>query len=395
MSKTGFNTQAVHAGERQDESGALDTPVVQSSAFAFASAADARARFEDPSDSLIYGRWRNPTVEAFERAMAALEGAEEAVATSSGMAAIEGAIATFVAPGDEVLAPLGLYAETAKLLRERLARFGVTTRYVDMTDLSEVDAAWTDATRLVWCETPANPVLAIYDIAALSERARKRKALLAVDATFATPFHQVTLAEGADLVVHSATKAIGGHGDVIGGVVCGASSLVHDVRRETIRGAGAMMAPMSAWLLARGLRTLGLRMAQMSASAATLAARLEADPRVAWVSYPGLDSHPQHALAVRQMRRGFGAVVAFEVEGGLDAGARAYDNLALITRAVSLGDVRTLATHPASTTHSSMPPEQRHAAGIRDGLFRLAVGIEDVEDLWADLDQALDYSSKS
>lgn len=386
----GFATRAVHAGESPDgATGGVEAPLVRSSAFAFESAADARAQFEGKTEGCIYGRWRNPNVASFEAKMAALEGAEAAVALASGMAAVEAALTVGLGVGDRVLAPLGVYAETAKLLRGRLARFGIGADFVDMRDLDAVERSWTDATRVVWCETPANPRLTLYDIEALSALARARGARLVVDGTFATPYHQQPLSLGADLVVHSATKAIGGHGDALGGVVSGPAEPVAAIREDAVRTGGAILSPDAAWLLARGLRTLPLRMERASANAATLAARLEADPRVATVAYPGLASHPQHPLARRQLRRGFGALVAFELRGGRVAGERCYDRLRLITRAVSLGDVRSLITHPASTTHASMPEPQRRAAGITDGLFRLSVGIEDVEDLWADLDAAM------
>lgn len=385
-----FDTVAVHAGDAPDPShGGVEGPIVLANAYAFESAVDAAAQFAGEREGYIYSRWRNPTVEAFEQKLAALEGAEAAVACASGMAAVHGAMLASVRAGDHVIAPRGIYAETAKLLRTVLERFGVRFDFVDLTSLDAVDAAWRPETRLVWAETPANPVLDLHDVAALAARCRERGATLAVDSTFATPYHQRPLELGADLVVHSATKAIGGHGDAVGGVVAGPAARVAEVRELAVRAAGGVISPMNAWLLSRGLRTLGLRMARASATAAELAARLEAHPAVAWVRYPGLASHPHHALATRQMQRGFGAMIAFELRGGLEAGARAYDAFSLITRAVSLGDLRTLVTHAASTTHRSLPAAQREAGGLTDGLFRLAVGIEDVDDLWADLTQAL------
>ncbi|HJL21970.1 MAG TPA: aminotransferase class I/II-fold pyridoxal phosphate-dependent enzyme, partial [Polyangiaceae bacterium LLY-WYZ-15_(1-7)] len=296
--------------------------------------------------------------------------------------------------GGHVLAPRGIYAETAKLLRTHFERFGVRFDFVDMTDLAAVEAALGADTRVVWCETPANPTLAVYDIAALAERARSVGAALVVDSTFATPYHQHPLELGADLVVHSATKGIGGHGDALGGVAVGSREKVDAVRSVAVRAAGGVLAPHNAWMLSRGLRTLGLRMERSSANAQELAQRLEADERIARVFYPGLASHPQHSVAARQMKRGFGALVAFELVGGLPAGRRAYDAFEVLTRAVSLGDLRTLVSHPASTTHFSMPAAQRAAAGISDGLFRMSVGVEDVEDLWEDLDRAMGAAAR-
>lgn len=383
-----FDTLAAHGPSVEGDS--LQPPLQLTTAYRFANAADAAGRF-DGSGGEIYQRWRNPSVVHFERALARLEGAEAAVAFGSGMGAISSVVGALVGAGEHVVAPLSVYAETAKVLRGPFARLGIRTTFVDATDPAAVAAAIETDTRLIAIETPANPVLALTDIAALAAIAREAEAALMVDSTFATPFHQRPLAHGADLVVHSATKGIGGHGDVLGGVVAGARAHVDRIREHGVRSMGAILAPQSAFLLDRGMRTLALRMERASANAAELARRLEADPRVGLVRYPGLPSHPQHELARRQMDRGFGAMVAFEVAGDapLEAGRALYDALTLIVRAVSLGDTHTLVTHPASTTHASMSPEQRAAAGIGDGLLRLAVGIEAVEDLWRDLDRAL------
>jgi methionine-gamma-lyase len=387
--RPGPSTLAVHGGDDVDpETGALDAPLVMSSAFAFADARDAVKRFEDDGEGFVYGRWGNPTVAAFEAKMAALEGAEAAAGFASGMGAIVGAIGAFTSAGDHVVAPRGVYAETSRALTAHFARFGVTTTFVDTSSPGRIAEAIDPRTRVVWVETPANPTLAVTDLADAKRQAGD--ALLFVDSTFATPFHQNPLRHGADLVVHSATKGIGGHGDVIGGVVAGGAEHVARVRDVGGRIGGATMSPMSAWLLARGARTLALRQNRASATAATLAERLDGDPRVSVVHYPGLASHPGYAVAVRQMERGFGALLSFEVAGGEARGRRAHDGVRLITRAVSLGDVRTLITHPASTTHHSMPRDRRLEAGITDGLMRLSVGIEDVEDLWSDLDRALE-----
>lgn len=373
-----FDTDAVHGGTAR---------IDLTSAFVFDDADHARREFADPRSGRVYSRWNNPTVRAFETHLARLEGAEDAVATASGMAAISGVLSAFLDVGDHVIAPLSVYAESAKVLRERFARFGVETSFVDMRDLDAVDAAMRERTRIIWCETPANPRLAVYDIAELAKRCDD--AMLIVDATFATPYHQRALELGAHVVVHSATKGLGGHGDAIGGVVASSRSVCERVHDDAIRAGGSVMSPWVAFLLSRGIQTLGLRMQRASASALELAQRLRAHPKVSAVHYPGLDDHPDHALAKRQMQRGFGAMLAFELEGGLEAGQTAYDRFELITRSVSLGDNRTLVTHPASTTHKSMPAEQREKAGIGEGLFRLSVGIEDVEDLWRDLDVAL------
>ncbi|MDQ3034418.1 MAG: PLP-dependent aspartate aminotransferase family protein [Myxococcota bacterium] len=383
-------TLAVHAGEEPDpRTGALEPPIVLASAYAFESADDAAAQFRGEQDGWIYSRWRNPTVESFERKIAALEQAGECVALASGMAAVHASIIANVRAGEHVIAPRSVYGEAARLMREVLPRFGIETVFVDQTDLGAIEAAWDERTRVLYAETPANPNLACCDLRALSELAHAHGAVLIVDGTFATPWHQRPLAHGADLVLHSATKAICGHGDAIGGVVSGASDRVMEVRKLGVRACGGTMSPTTAAMLARGVRTLGLRMERASASALELSRRLEADVRISRVFYPGLASHPQHAIAQRQMEGGFGAMIAFEVAGGLDAGKRCHDAVQVIARAVSLGDVRSLLTHPATTTQTSMPREQRLAAGVTDGLMRLSVGIEDVEDLWDDLDRAL------
>lgn len=390
MTDRRFDTLAVHAGEEPDPAtGALDPPVVLSSAFAFADAEDAAGRFAGSREGPIYTRWRNPTVDALEAKIAALEGAEACVALGSGMAAVHAAIAALVSAGDHVVAPSGLYAETARLLRGHFARFGVATSFVDTTDPSAIEAAMRPETRVVYIETPANPTLAITDVAEAARIAHAGGARLVVDSTFATPYHQRPLALGADLALHSATKALSGHGDVVGGVVSGSTVDVARVREEGVRTCGAALSPLSAMLIARGARTLALRMERASGSALELARRLEEHPAIARVAYPGLPSHPGHAVAGRQMQRGYGALIAFEVKGGLGAGARAYDAVRLIARAVSLGDVRSLLTHAASTTHASLSAAQRAEAGIGEGLMRLSVGVEDVEDLYADLEQAL------
>jgi len=384
------STLAVHGGEVPDAStGAMEPPVVLSSAFAFASADDAAARFRGEGEGLIYGRWENPTVRALEKKVAALEGAEDALALASGMAAVSASVESFVGAGDHVILPRSIYAETARLGRERWPRFGIEVTFADATSVSAIEAALTPKTKVVYLETPANPTLALSDISAIAALAHAHSALVVVDSTFGTPYHQQPLALGADLSVHSATKAISGHGDTLGGVIAGSKVLIDRVRDESVRMQGAVMSPLVAMLIARGARTLFVRMERASASAFELSRRLAQHPQIERVHYPGLATHPQHAIAAAQMQRGFGAMIAIEVRGGLPAGKAAYDRLEVFSRAVSLGDVRSLATHPASTTAVSMPRQARLDAGIGDGLIRLSVGIEDVEDLYADLDAAL------
>jgi methionine-gamma-lyase len=387
-------TACVHAGEAPDaETHALDVPIVLSSAFGFASADEAAAAFQGKNDAYIYGRWGNPTVEALEGKLAALEGTADACATASGMAAVSGAVMALCAQGDHVVAPRSMYGESARLLRERLPRFGIETTFVDATAPGAYEAALRPSTRLLYIETPANPNLAVADIAAIVALARARGLATLADNTFATPFAQTPHALGVDVVVHSMTKALGGHGDAIGGCVCGDREPVSRIRDLVVKGFGGVISPFTAYLVSRGLRTFALRQRQQCASAARLAARLAGHPRVAAVHHPSLPTHPGHALALRQMHA-HGGLLSFELraeagESALQLGRRVLDSVRTITHAVSLGDVRSLLVHPASTTHSTMPPDARAAAHISDGLLRLSVGIEGVDDLWRDLSTAL------
>jgi methionine-gamma-lyase len=296
--------------------------------------------------------------------------------------------------GDHVVAPRSMYAESARLLRERLPRFGIETTFVDATDTRAYDRAIRENTRLLYIETPANPNLAISDVEAIVALARSRGLKTLADNTFATPFAQNPHALGVDLVVHSMTKALGGHGDAIGGCVCGAPEQVARVRDLVVKGFGGVISPFTAFLVSRGLRTFALRQRQQCASAAAIATRLVDHPRVAVVHHPSLPGHPGHQLAGRQMHA-YGALLSFELRErpgttSIDAGRRVLEGVRVITHAVSLGDVRSLLVHPASTTHSTMPPEARAAANISDGLLRLSVGIESTDDLVRDLTAALD-----
>ncbi len=385
--RRGPSTLSVHAGERRDANQALEAPLVLSSAFAFSSADEAAAAFRGEGDHYIYGRWGNPTVDELEAKVAALEGGEGAVATASGMTAVTGALLSRLVAGDHVVAPLAFYGETARLMRERLPRFGIETTFVDATSVDAYVAALRPSTKIVYAETPANPTLGITDLESLAQAAHGRGICLVVDNTFATPYCQNPLGIGADLVVHSMTKALGGHGDAIGGVVVGSRAMTEPVRDLVVKGLGGVLAPFNAFLISRGIRSLALRQERACASALILAQRLAEHPAIARVHYPGLESHPGHEVARRQMRA-FGSLLAFELVAGLDAGRRLLDAVRIVSHAVSLGDVRSLATHPASTTASTMPPELRARAGIGDGLVRLSVGIEDVEDLWSDLEAA-------
>lgn len=385
-------TKCVHAGDRPDAATrALEVPLVLSSAFGFASAEEAAGAFRGDNDAYIYGRWGNPTVEALEEKLAALEETDDACAAASGMAAVSGALLAFCGQGDHVVAPRSMYAESARLLRERLPRFGIETTFVDAVDIGAYERAIRTTTRVLYIETPANPNLAVSDISAIVALARARGGIATIaDNTFATPFAQTPRTLGVDVVVHSMTKALGGHGDAIGGCACGPRDQVARIRDLIVKGFGGVISPFNAFLVARGLRTFALRQRQQCATAATLAQRLAEHPRVAVVHHPSLASHPGHALARRQMHA-FGSLLSFELKDPdpLSAGRIVLERVRTITHAVSLGDVRSLLVHPASTTHSTMPAEARAAAHITDGLLRLSAGLESAEDLWRDLEQAL------
>lgn len=394
---SGLATRAVHAGESTSEeqallqARALEPALVLSSAYNLGTAEQAAEAFRGENEQYIYGRWRNPSVESLEQKLAALEGAEAAVATASGMAAVTGALLSTLSSGDHVVAPWSCYGETSRLLREHLPKFGIRTSFVDGTDVDAYRAALEPSTRVIYAETPSNPMLKLCDLQALAQLAHAHGAELICDNTFATPVHQQPLSLGADLVVHSMTKALGGHGDAIGGVICGSRARISQASELVVKGFGGVLAPFNAFLISRGVRTLVLRQRQASASAQELAEWLQTQPAISRVFYPGLPDHPGHAIAQRQMH-GYGALLSFELRGGIAAGRRLLEAVELIEHAVSLGDVRTLITHPASTTAFSMPVETRLRAEISDGLLRLSVGIEDTADLRRDLARAVSAS---
>lgn len=389
-----LSTACVHAGEEGEQPyDSLETPLVLSTAFAFDSTEDAARAFRGELPHAIYTRWNNPTVASLETKMAALEGAEAACATGSGVAAVFAAVASQCKAGDHLIAPRSMYGETVRLLRERLPRFGIESTFVEGTDVEAYRAAITSRTRVLYVETPSNPMLGVTDVAAVSALAKERGLVTIVDGTFATPFGQTPLALGADLVVHSMTKAISGHGDVVGGVVAGAKVLVDVARDLAVKGLGAVLAPFNALLVARGARTLAVRQERACLTAFELARKLEAHPAIKRVFHPSLESHPGHGIALRQMHA-FGSVLSFEVSprGGRSAreiGGALVDALRVATHAVSLGDARTLVVHPASTTHANVPEAQRIEGGIGDGLLRYSVGLESAGELWQDLELAL------
>lgn len=393
-SKSGFATRAIHhAYSPSDERGALVPPLHLSSTYAFPNVEQGARLFAGEEKGFFYSRVANPTLDLLERRIAALEGAEAAVAFGSGMGAITATMWTLLSAGDEVVVDRTVYGCTYAFLNHGLTRFGVKVRHVDLTRPEELEQALSPATRVVFFETPANPNLRLIDIAAVAEASHRVGAQVVVDSTFCSPYLQQPIGLGADVVVHSATKYLGGHGDLTAGLVATRAELAQRIRLEGLKDlTGAVMSPHDAHGILRGLKTLHLRMDRHCDNAQSIAELLAEHPLVEKVSYPGLASFPQRDLARQQMRRP-GGMIAFELRGGVEAGRRFMNALELVTRAVSLGDAETLAQHPATMTHSTYTPEERAAHGISEGLIRLSAGLEDIGDLLADLVQALDQAA--
>lgn len=381
------STLGVRAGQVRSQFQEHAEALYLTSSYVFKDAAQAAERFGG-GEGMVYTRYTNPTVSMFQDRLAALEGGESCVATGSGMAAILAAAMTHLKAGDHVVCSNAVFGATIQLFSTLLARFGVETTYVSPTRVEEWKKAIRKNTRVLFLETPSNPLTEISDLAAIAKVAKKAGALLIVDNVFCTPVLQRPLELGADIVVHSATKYIDGQGRVMGGAVVGSKALVGDPMTIFLRTAGPTLSPFNAWVLLKGLETLELRMRAQSAAALELAQWLEGHRAVERVYYPGLKSHPQHALAKRQ-QRGSGAIVSFDVKGGKAAAWKVIDSTKLISITGNLGDVKTTITHPASTTHGRISPQARAAAGIGDGLIRLSVGLEAVEDLKADLERGL------
>jgi len=380
-------TVGVRAGQVRSQFQEHSEALYLTSSFVFDDAAQAAARFGG-EEGMVYTRYTNPTVAMFQDRLAALEGGESCVATASGMAAILATTMVHLKAGDHVVCSNAVFGATIQLFNNVLARFGIETSFVSPTRASEWEKAVRKNTKLFFLETPSNPLTEVSDVQALSKVAKQAGALLAVDNVFCTPVLQRPLELGADLVVHSATKYLDGQGRVMGGAVVGARKLVGDPMTAFLRTAGPALSPFNAWVLLKGLETLQLRMLAQSAAALELARWLEGHAKVARVHYPGLASHPQHELAARQQRAS-GAVLSFEVKGGREAAWRVIDGTRLVSITANLGDVKTTIIHPASTTHGRISPEARAAAGISDGLVRIAVGLEAVSDLKADLERGL------
>ena len=386
--KPELSTQAVRAGQVRSQFQEHSEALYLTSSFVFDNAAQAQARFTGGEPGVVYSRYTNPTVSMLQERLAALEGAEACIATASGMSAILTAAMSLLKAGDHIVCSGAVFGATVQLFASYLGRFGVETSFVSPTRAAEWEKACKPNTKLFFLETPSNPLTEISDIGALAAIAKKAGALLAVDNVFCTPVLQRPLELGADLVVHSATKHLDGQGRVLGGAVLGSARLVEEHLVPFLRTAGPSLSPFNAWVILKGLETLELRMRAQSAAALELARWLEAHPAVARVFYPGLESHPQHALAQRQQKAG-GAVLSFEVKGGRTAAWRVIDATRLISITANLGDVKTTVTHPATTTHGRLSSEARTAAGITEGLVRLAVGLEGLSDLKADLERGL------
>jgi methionine-gamma-lyase len=386
----GFNTKLVHAGIPEDAYGSVVTPIYQTSTFAFRNAQQGANRFAGTEDGYIYTRIGNPTTSALEENVAQLENGFGATAMASGMGAVSTVYLALLSAGDHMVSTDSVYGPSRGLMEKHMSRFGVESTYVDTSDLANLAKAMRPNTKVVYIESPSNPAMSVTDIAAAAEIAHAAGALLVVDNTFASPHLQKPLNLGADVVLHSVTKFINGHADIVGGIVVAKTEALHKQLRAMLITLGANMDPHQAYMVSRGLKTLALRVERAEQNAQKVAPWLEAHPQVAWVRYIGLPSHPQHELCKRQMT-GFGSMISFELKGGMEAGRRVMDHVHLAGLAVSLGGVETLISHPASMTHAGMARENRLAAGITDGLVRFSVGIEDVEDILADLEQAFSH----
>ena len=387
MSDFEFDTLAVRAGQVRSQFGEHGEAMYLTSSFVFDNAAQAAARFSGEVPGMVYARFTNPTVNMLQERLAALEGGQRCVATASGMSAILATIMALLQAGDHIVSSRSVFGATQQLFANIIGKFAVTTTLVEATNLDAYRAALTPRTRLIFIETPSNPLTEIVDIAGLAQIAREAGVLLVVDNCFCTPALQKPFELGADIVIHSATKYLDGQGRVLGGAVVGSHETMEEVFKY-LRTAGPTLSPFNAWVILKGLETLRIRMEAQSAATLELARWLEAQPQVSRVFYPGLESHPQHALALRQQRLG-GAIVSFEVSGGREAAWRVVDSTRVISITANLGDTKSTITHPATTTHGRITPEARAASGITEGLLRVAVGLESIEDIKADLARGL------
>ncbi|MFK7995981.1 MAG: O-succinylhomoserine sulfhydrylase [Granulosicoccus sp.] len=381
------DTLAIRGGFERSQYGEHGEPIMTTSSYVFKNAAEAAARFSGESDGPIYSRFTNPTVQIFEKRLAAMEGGEACIGAASGMAATATLLLGTLQQGDEIVATRNMFGSTVNLFKNFLPRYGIQVHWADGLDVNSWSTLVHDKTRLLYLETPTNPLTQLADIRAFADLAHAHGAQLVVDNCFCTPALQKPLEHGADIVMHSATKYLDGQGRCVGGAVVGSAELVNKLT-AFMRSAGPCMSPFNAWVFAKGLETLGLRMQRHSESAATLASWLSNHPKVSHVYYPGLDSHPDQALAARQQKTP-GGILSLEIAGNRDEAWRCIDAVRLCSITGNLGDARTTITHPATTTHGRISADDRAASGIGEGLIRLAVGLEDVEDIQADLDQAL------
>ncbi|MCS6153942.1 methionine gamma-lyase [Shewanella baltica] len=381
-------TQVIHGGHEREAFGALVTPLYQSATFVFESAQQGGERFAGNEPGYIYTRLGNPTTAELERKMAILEGAEAAAATASGMGAVSAALLANLQMGDHLVASNAVYGCTYALMTTQFARFGIEVSLVDFSSVAEIEAAIKSNTKVIFCETPVNPHLQVFDLAAIATIAKRHQLVSIVDNTFMTPLLQRPLDFGIDLVIHSATKYLNGHGDVVAGIVCGSEEQLHKVKYEILKDIGAVISPHDAWLILRGLKTLDVRLQRHCDSAQRVAEFLAEHPSINRVYYPGLASHQGHKFIGQQMKRA-GGVIAFELAANLEEAMAFVGHLSLFSIAVSLGDAESLIQHPASMTHSPYTPEARAAAGIGDNLLRISIGLEDCDDIIADLSQAL------
>jgi methionine-gamma-lyase len=384
-----FATLAVHAGEAPcPVTGALDTPIYQSTTFVSADSNEMAAVYDEKRFGYMYTRYGNPTIHALEEKMATLEAGEAALAAATGMAAISTAILGYVKTGDHVVAGRSLYGAAYNFLNKKLPRMGASATFVPSTRAEEFEKAIQPNTRLIYFETPSNPIMEIFDIAKLAALGRSRGIPTMIDNTFASPALQQPITNGVTVVVHSATKYLCGHGDAMGGIIIGPKAYISELLHEVFRDFGGVISPFNAWLILRGIHTLHLRMPAHCANAQKIADFLASHPKVEHVNYPGLPKHPGHDVAKKQMKA-FGAMISFEAKGGYEGGKKVMDGVKIFARAASLGDTRSLIVHSASTSHRAVPRDQRIAIGVTDGLVRLSVGVESADDLIADLDQAL------
>ncbi len=384
----GFATKLIHAGFHGDHTGTVNVPIYQTSTFAFRNAEHGAALFAGKEEGYIYTRIANPTIKALEDNVAELENGHGAIATSSGLAAVSTVFLALLSGGDHMISTDSVYGPSRGLVEKHLSRFGVTSDFVNTAMLEDVKKALRPETRVIYVETPSNPAMLVTNIKEIAGIAHSNNCLLVVDNTFASPYLQKPLDLGADVVLHSVTKFLNGHADIVGGVIVTKTAELLKRIRPLMVNFGCNMDPHQAYLVLRGIKTLAIRVERAQENAMKIARWLEKHPKVEWVRYVGLESHPQHELAKKQMS-GFGSMISFELKGGIEAGRKVMDAVKVATLAVSLGGVETLIQHPASMTHAGMSKDAREAAGIGDGLVRYSVGIEEINDLLSDLEQAL------